>query len=1663
MRQASFSLGLVSCWAFALWLFSPALQAQGTPKPPISVAYDSKAWDELLQTTLGRTVYFEVRAQVAATIAEQIRKAELDDDGKPREIKDLARVRALEKWFDQLVNPSDGKAVLDSKGHAIYEMKNVPLAQGVKAVSRQEYYLQQIEKSLLETSGATRGRPAWLDQSLNNWRQIFSDLRSMTVAVAYHLEVLPNFKSTDVFLSDPKLLHTAVDGDKDIARARILARLAPDVNVKSISGYIEMPNFTYQLPLFPEYGQTWKFANVTGAVDLATTLDVSAEAPFFANFGPLATNLGEEKDAEGNVIWNGVQVSKKDVDYFLDQLLKVERYEKIIKTFYSPDEWDEVEGMAGPFKELPIARKIMVQTVHDAKNVLSERKIPLILYLYRVGEKEVEVGYALKADPALDKTLQSLRQDGKLIGLFDGDIALTATPSVDVDLERREMHLGIDLPPQTEVTFQVRELNFPQFLFKDAKNPIVRRILDSLPKGNLVGPDAKVKVMMKNLETPADFVGPPLHNSFNDIRMTIPYTYMTPSEWRLKHLEGVIKKEEAIVGHEARVESLKQERQNLQSEIANKVRKEYPTFVIEEERIQVNFSGLSTAYISQIEAHLNPGIPPLVLRPQSERSLAQQGYDQVPVLLQNIRAILPKKTIKTIESSIQDRLQEMVKKINKKVSQPGISFNVEITDFQLPADAVEIKWDGVRDPAKHLEAIDPLLLSTAYPYLYKLPAKHELTTVLKVPKKMGIMLRNIDSKKAQVPWLSIEAGSDEEAEVTIQWKIVEDAAGELHTLPYVWNFPEVLNGYHLTKMDYGGTSPKGGVEGLVDAAADFSGGMGMVAGLVKGNGVQIVEGGLSDYWVGRRLNNIGVGWLMGQGANAIGWGYEKVGGGIKSGYTNYLERPSVEEEVKKAFEEAKPGLVDVILEQAVDAVNGELKPDLPLDAEIRKKQKADYVRERLIYDDVQGSVEYINPVTSFEEREAKALKQRMEAWKSKEEKQAEAEEKERKRKARALIYEAEWDRHFTPAETPKRDPDSPMQALQRTFEEAFETVEDFAPVRTPLGAWKIKGQPLLSMIETRVRTVMQEAVNGERSEFWPEELTNARMVQASENELIPAIRRQVTDLPKDNKQVVEGVIQPDKLVGSKTNEAVNALIEKALRGEMNTASLDPTPRPIPEPEAKFKLDLPTVVCRGLPMDPDGTTNDSMVLLNLYRNADRSQLPAGLLKENPQAEIQKKVEALMYWDDWYSNQGSELAKDLSEEGQRMRNEILGNDPEFRTAKGAAIFDLKSLLETMVKPNVDGMIRDLEAKIVKEQGLANDSLHIGVSNINIRVGPKPQTGEQGFVVDFDLEVKQKGIGKDGIVHALSSLLGMEINTTGSKPWFSDEGDPKPLHITWPLTIMLSNRAHQRPEFDGQEIKPGYDAYLQSDFPIKLEGPNASRTLETQILIKGPLLDALRDFKTNIPIDRSIGIPTLEKYTQVELRAPMMMPSQQGMGYAVIPFSIQTTPDADALPKQLDEEIVMHPMEKLVPHLLGQSEKVLYNNAAQALIPKLSEKYRDVSLQFSAPQDGLPALRQNENGELEYHVSVAAKHSSFTFASGRYELVYKVATLLEHDEKGADLVGRLSAPQLKPLVSKEVLLHVQSLYERDFMHDLARADSSNFVWDRVLAKDLSKVSYR
>jgi len=1604
MRQGSYGLKFSLLGAFALLIILPAVFAQSIPPPPISVEYDRKAWDELLQTSLGRTVYFEVRTQVAATISEQIRKAELDESGMPREIKDFAKIRALEKFFDQMVNPMNGHPILNP---------NEVLPNGLKTVPRQEYYLQQIERSLLETSGANRGRPKWLDESMNNWRQIFSDLRAVSVSVAYDLEVYPNFKSVDVFLSDPKLLKTAVGGDQDIVRAKVLARLAPNVKVNSIGGYVEMPGFTYQLPLFPEYGQTWSFPDVTGAVDLATSLDISAPNPFSANFGPLVTNLGEIKNSEGDVVWGGVRVAKSDVDYFMDQLLKVERYEKILETFYSPDEWEEKEGLAGPFKELPISRKILVQSVRDAENILSERKLPLILYLYRVGENEIDVGYSLKADDAFEKTLADLRAQGRLIALFDGDIPLTARPSVDVDLKKREMYLGLDLPAETEVTFQVRELNVPHFLLKDLKNPMVRKIIDSLPKGNLLGPDAKVTLRLSNAGTPPDFVGPPFKSIPTDIRMTIPYTYMTPSEWRLKRLDQM-------------------------ALIEDETKKEFPTFVVDDTKISADFSGLKTAYISKLEAHLNPGIPPLVLFPRSDRSLSRQAYDQVPVLLQNVRAMVPKKTMKTIEDSIQDRLQELVSGINKKVVQPDMSFNVEIYDFQLPEDAVQIKWDGVRDPAKNLVAVDPLMLSTAYPYLFNLAAKHELTTVLKLPKKLGVKLRNLDNPEAKISMIDIQATSTEEQEVTIQWKIVEDAAGDLHTLPYVWNLPEVLKNFDLSKVDYDGLQPKGIIEGAASSAAIASGGVGFLGGLVKQNGVELIEGGLSGFWLGRRLNNVGIGWLGGQAAGAFGWGYEKVGGGIQSLY-NSLATTEIESKVKEAFYKAKPDLIDTILEQAVKGVNGELKPDYPLDA----AEKQNLIWMKNFYTP--------NSTPSNSNVEAENKKE---------------EETSRKRNIDLRRYqlEQEWLLRFSKPEPPPRDKEAPMPVLQKTFEGAFGNLEEFAPVRNPLGDWKNKGEPLLGAIENRIEGVLQEAVNGERSDFWPEELTNRRMIRASENDLIPAIRRQVENLPKDNQPVVEGVIQPDKILGAKTNEAVNALIEKALRGEMTGTNSDQKSPPIAEPGPKFKLDLPTVVCRGLPLDPDGNTNDSLVLLNLYRGADRGSLPAGLMTVNPQAEIQKRIEAILYWDSALWDPNVKADKDLSEAGQVLRNQIFGNEPSHRTPRGAAIFELNSLLETVVKPNMDGILRDLEAKIVKDQGLANDSLHIRVSNLNIKVGPKPETGEQGFVVDFDLEVKQKGIGKDGVLKILSGLGLFEINTTGSKPWFSGEGDPKPLHITWPLQLSLSNRANERPETDGQIIKPGYDLHLASDFPIKVDGPRASRSLESWILLKGPLADALRDFKISLPIDRSIGIPTLEKYTQVELRPPVMLPSENGRGFAVIPFSIIITEEGQQLPKQLDQEIIVRPMEKLVPYLLAQPETTLFDRSARAVLSRLPEKYRSQNLQFQDPEDGRPALRESANGELEYHVNVSvAESSSVSLPKKNYQLVYKVSTLLEHDDKGADLVARLSAPKLIKISDGGTEVDFNRLNREDFLHYLERTDSPNFVWDRVPIERLSEISYR
>ncbi len=1047
------------------------------------------------------------------------------------------------------------------------------------------------------------------------------------------------------------------------------------------------------------------------------------------------------------------------------------------------------------------------------------------------------------------------------------------------------------------------------------------------------------------------------------------------------------------------------------------LQKEYPLPLINDREIAADFSGMKGIYLEEIAARLHPEEDPIILHPFDERSLTGQMYDQMPLLVRTLHRLAPPKVLKAIEDGIQERLQEKVGSLSGKVDKFTNKLNYRMTDFSMPKNAVSIDWLGAKTAASNVEDIDPLMLSTAYPALYKLVAKNidrnskdrplgVLITRLKLPRSISVNLNQVKTEKADIDSLDLTLASKTEQEVEIHWKIVEDASGELHALPFKWNLPAVFAKYKLdeSKLKYSGLEPKEGAGAYVDPIADGLDAVNGVGQFIDMMGPDFTRQALRQTWMGRRMDDVAGG--------LIAWGFgleakivkSTVGSGV---YRRHLERPEVIDAVKEALAEQTPGLVDTIGEEMLKAVNGELRPNLPLDEESLESRKFYFDTLRLLDPD----------------------------------------------KARALERVVDFIYPTNPSPPGPRDPETPMPALQRNFEEIFAKIEGNAPIRKRLGEWNVKGHSAIEFIEGEAEKFTRDAINGKHPEVWPAEMTNDHVVDVFEQSMVPAARSQVANLPRDNESTVKNIIRPQELIGDQVTSASNEMIKKTLRGEAEGPE-NPEPPPIPEEKPPVSLDFPEIFCIGNGVEDPESESMRLIFGHGFQKEQKDQLPA-TLSQNPLEGIKGNITRILYPE-------HEGLTDLSDKTQEETNLRMGETEGRRRPKGLAIADLNELLETQVKPNVHRIVDDLSKKIIQEQDLANESLKISVENISLDV-VQLEDGRNSLVAGFDLDIKQTGAGKKGLVKFLSSILGIKIDTTG-KSVERDGETPKPLRVTWPLDISLYNRFMERPETTGAEIPKGHGLHIQSNFPIKIEGPIASRTWETHQLMKGPLVDALRDFKFSTSFEGA-EIPTLEDFTDIILESPRLVAGGK-RGYLAVPLRIEPSEKAKSVPKSFDDEIIMQAAERFAPMLEEQDASRKYDLALKAIRAELPKKFENYQIEWMNPSDGGPSFRKGEKGELEYHVGLSAVgpadfcELNCNIPSGRYTLVYRVESILSHQPGGeAEFVSRLASPKL---IDHQNSLN-ENIHEKDLLYYLKQTSSRPFNWMRLNTDQVKKVSER
>lgn len=1542
-------------------------QEASRPQPAVSVHFDREAFQELGADSIGRLIYHKLRTQLAQVIQEAVLSAELDEDGQPRSVKDLRQLEPFRDYLNHRVDPNSGEDVPDD-----FE----------GGLSRMDYLMGLIERKLWEASGS-RSRPTWLNASLANWRLILTELKSWQLNIAYDLEIYPHFESVDGLISEPSLLSTSVDRPEDMQRARLVGRLRPRVQVNSFTAYFMDANRQqYYLPLFDRYDQTWDFPQVQGRTDLSVTFDLNRENPVDVEFGPLRTSLREVFDEAGNLVEPGTRIPEEDVDYFINRVFEPQRYKDLLAALYRPIWFFEEDAETARFEELPLLRKIERQGLSDGQNILNDRKLNIgILLLNRNGKLETEIGILDSA--SFQEQRQSAEANGTLVALVESAIPLTAQPEFLLNDREQKLELSLQLPERMDLTWKIRQPHFPQFLFSEIENPLVQRILAGIPRQLPLSPDAHIRTILALPPQMVDGELEPLH-----AHIEVPYHFVTARQaeamMERRRLQRAIESESARTGPERQdlegvsvLERLQEDLAKVEAEIAQRVSQDLPITAPHVDQLKPDLSELGAAYVDEVQLHLHPAVRPIILDPQSSVPMYQQAYEYIPEIVGAAMRSVPPETVQHLVSEIQNELDSKISALSGESDEGPTTLRWNMESFDLVPGAVEVDWMGSSKADVPLIPIDPNLLSTAYPSLYELPAKHRLVTRVQLPREIAIELHDIQSPEARVDYVFLPLIAEEPPTLEVEWKIVKDAAGQLHTLPVAWNAPDALKAYQLdeSQFEYRGLDPLTGVGAYSDPVVDVVSALPTAAPVIADITPTLLEASLKQTWLGQAIHYVAgdaIGWTAEQGVRAVGAVSSVYAPRIQSRYETFLERPEVLKTVRRQVEEQSPMILDSILENMVKAVNGELLPNLPPDAEEQERTENLLNLGRMI---APGEMAFYETAARF-------------------------------------LFPP-------PGEPGPRDPDAPMSALQRTFEDGFQRIEDFAPLSQPVSEWKVDGQPALSRAEAEVTELLKRGFDGEFPEFWPDAFTIPEIVSLWRDDLVPTVREKFARLPIDYADAVESIINPSALLEDRVNQPANEIVTAALRGE------SPSPPSAQAPPAEsvgesFQVDLPTLVCASDAENLSGDIEDGILLIHLFTEDQKDRLPGHQLPANPQAPIQSRAAATLYHQ---LPQGA--PRDLSDQAQEEANRQLGYDPEFRRDPALASVNLDYVLNQVVRPNLEIIRRQAMEAARKESNLINDSFQIEIdeNSLDLRVGPKPD-GELGLVANFNVRIRQDG--------------------------FLTNVDTKWLNVTWPLRVSASNLFMDRPEFPGQEPKVGYSISLQTDFPALIVGERESRNLQTWWFVlgeDGALAKALSGFRQSIPLEKTIGIPTIEDFTQVLISPPILVPEEGRRGHLFIMADVRETAAGQEVPRQSDNEFLIRPGEKLLPYLQRENRDQLH----QILLSKLRASYGALAtedIEFLPWSGESSPFFLGARGDLRYHVMVRSKTSGeLMTASVRLDHV------LIHRDGAAMLEARLSDFDFGEQRS--------SLQQRLQILNSVASPSFNFL--SIPASELSQVSNR
>lgn len=600
----------------------------------------------------------------------------------------------------------------------------------------------------------------WFIKSQENWEEILDELENWDLEIDVDIAIKPEVQNIKL---DPKFGGQTSDGEgesSDVVGRGILTA-QPEIKFQRLAlsllrrGTAERIEIATDLAIVDGDPKDWGHPDAI-IWHLTKPLVIQAEGSF--DFDMRRTRAVPSEQNSGSLL-QPIDIQIEPVQTNLDEIqVQPEGVEKLMSEIFNQA---KISLALERLSQQALFDRVKTQFQDDIKNYLEKETLNLSIIILRDENGKIDFEIGIKSEK-LDAKIKKLQEEDRFVTEIISQTNLNVEDfKVNLQPGAKDVEIEILLPETKSVTAQVGDFDFPEFLFEDESNDLVRSIMSYFDQNSIDFSEASLEAQLRLSQSSEDRPRISLH---------------VPIQW------------EQTAGGDLLA----------------------PNFSFD--KMAFNLDALEGAKIEEVRFQATNESDWVELNFQDTRKMQDQLYSQMSELTQSFENLMGEDFELFLNRELQSRLQKLVLQVGAEDDQGALNEEkVRILDFEFPDSAVKIDWDAedelvaLRRKNSDRRGPDHKRQELFKPALDRLPKEFRvfrneagvvtIKTDLKLPQTFHIQLQNIDDEEAFIESLEFSVAANEAQTVSVFWKIIQDAQGRLIILPEISNLDSVISAY----------------------------------------------------------------------------------------------------------------------------------------------------------------------------------------------------------------------------------------------------------------------------------------------------------------------------------------------------------------------------------------------------------------------------------------------------------------------------------------------------------------------------------------------------------------------------------------------------------------------------------------------------------------------------------------------------------------------------------------------------------------------------------------------------------------------------------------------------------------------------------------------------